>query len=130
MPIIHPEIANALATVVIASRSYTLLDRLANAISIDAVNKAIYELGRTLEVIIRNPKADQAIKVGDYEIGITGKWEKESKHFTIRGRLPEPSHYERFLVESAEDIRVSRNTAAYAAGLISSVVARSSGGGK
>ncbi|MEM3428104.1 MAG: hypothetical protein QW212_07520, partial [Nitrososphaerales archaeon] len=54
-------VARALAALVLATRSYTVLDRLANAISVDAVNKGVYELARGLEVIMRNPKQGQSI---------------------------------------------------------------------
>jgi len=118
---IHWKVANALASVVLASRSYTVLDRLANAISPDAVDKAVYELGRNLEVIIRNPKDDQAIRPLDDLIEIKGKWNHTSKTFRLKGKLPEPRDYEYFLKE-AEDIRVARHTAAYAAGLVSSSI--------
>ncbi|MBS7626831.1 hypothetical protein KEJ51_07345 [Candidatus Bathyarchaeota archaeon] len=108
-----------------ASRSYTILDRLANAISQDAVAKAIYELGRNLDVIIRNPKEDQAIRLHEEFIEVTSKWGDASVTVKIRGQLPEPRDYEEFLNATVGNIQVARCTAAYASGLVSSSLASS-----
>ncbi|MEM3528232.1 MAG: hypothetical protein QXI59_07900, partial [Candidatus Bathyarchaeia archaeon] len=94
MSMIHWKLSNALAAIVLASRSYTILDRLANAISQDAVTKAVYELGRNLEVIIRNPKDDQAIRLREGLIEVTSKWGDSPVTVEIRGQLPEPRDYE------------------------------------
>jgi CRISPR type I-A-associated protein Csa5 len=123
MGAIYWKLANALAAVVLASRSYTILDRLANAISRDAVAKAVYELGRNLEVIIRNPKDDQAIQLHDEFIEVTLKWGDTPATVKIRGLLPEPRDYEEFLNAAASDIHVARYTAAYASGLVASSLA-------
>jgi len=126
---IHWKIANAVAAFTLATRSYSILDRLANAISLDAVDKAIYELGRNLEVIIRNPKDDQSIISGDDGIEIRGKWDHKSRKFKLTGKLPDEPAFSAFLEEAKENIRVARHTAAYAAGLVSSQVSRSERGG-
>ncbi len=120
---IHRNIANALAAYTLATRSYTVLDRLANAISADAVCKAIYELGRSLDVIIRNSKEDQAISY-DEKKDITIK--RGGNKFTIKGCLPNEYEYKSFLDQAIKDIIVARGTAAYAAALI----ARASGAEK
>ncbi|MEM2841666.1 MAG: hypothetical protein QXN62_08935 [Candidatus Bathyarchaeia archaeon] len=124
MSMIHWKLSNALAAIVLASRSYTILDRLANAISQDAVTKAVYELGRNLEVIIRNPKGDQAIRLREGLIEVTSKWGDSPVTVEIRGQLPEPRDYEEFLNATASDIQVARRTAAYASGLVASTLAR------
>ncbi|MEM2107157.1 MAG: hypothetical protein QXV46_05030 [Candidatus Bathyarchaeia archaeon] len=124
MSMIHWKLSNALAAIVLASRSYTILDRLANAISQDAVTKAVYELGRNLEVIIRNPKDDQAIRLREGLIEVTSKWGDSPVTVEIRGQLPEPRDYEEFLNATASDIQVARRTAAYASGLVASTLAR------
>jgi CRISPR type I-A-associated protein Csa5 len=120
---IHREIANALAAYTLATRSYTVLDRLANAISADAVTKAIYELGRSLDVIIRTSKDDQAISYSeDNNIKIKGRWGNDVKEFKIRGSLPNEYEYKRFLEQAGKDIIVARSTAAYASSIIASQV--------
>lgn len=121
---IHWKIANAVAAFTLATRSYSILDRLANAISLDAVDKAVYELGRNLEVIIRNPKDDQSIISGDDRIEIRGKWDHASRLFELRGKLPDEGAFSDFLEQAKENIRVARHTAAYAAGLVASQVSK------
>jgi len=123
---IHREIANALAAYTLATRSYTVLDRLANAISSDAVNKAIYELGRSLDVVIRNSKEDQAIFYNESEgrITIKSRWGNDDMTFNIRGRLPNEYEYKSFLEEAIKDIMVARGTAAYASSIIATQVSR------
>jgi CRISPR-associated protein (Cas_Csa5). len=125
---IHKEVANALAAYTLATRSYTVLDRLANAISADAVIKAIYELNRSLDVIIRNSKEDQAIYYNENEndrsITIKGRWGNDIREFTIKGYLPDEYKYKSFLEEASKDIMVARSTAAYASSIIASQIAR------
>jgi CRISPR type I-A-associated protein Csa5 len=119
---IHREIANALAAYTLATRSYTVLDRLANAISADAVTKAIYELGRSLDVIIRTSKDDQSISYTGNNIKINGRWGNHVKEFEIRGSLPNEYEYKSFLEQASKDIIVARSTAAYASSIIASQV--------
>ncbi len=123
---IHKEVANALAAYTLATRSYTVLDRLANAISADAVIKAIYELNRSLDVIIRNSKEDQAIYYNENEgnITINGRWGNNIMKFTIKGHLPNEYKYSSFLEEASKDIMVARSTAAYASSIIASQISR------
>jgi len=116
---IHKKVANALAAYTLATRSYTVLDRLANAISADAVIKAIYELNRSLDVIIRNSK-DQAISYNESEGSITIKG-----RFIIKGHLPNEHEYQSFLEKASKDIMVARSTAAYASSIIASKVSSS-----
>jgi CRISPR type I-A-associated protein Csa5 len=120
--LINYRVANALATLVLATGSYTILDRLANAIAIDAVNKGVYELSRSLEVILRNPKEDQRVSEENGQIVIESKWKGELKKFTIRGGLPDEGDYSAFISQANKDIRVARQTAAYAAALMASKV--------
>jgi CRISPR type I-A-associated protein Csa5 len=122
---IHKEVANALAAYTLATRSYTVLDRLANAISIDAVIKAIYELNRSLDVIIRNSKEDQAISYNEGRIIINGRWGNDTRKFTIKGNLPNEYEYQSFLEKASKDIMVARSTAAYASSIIASKVSSS-----
>jgi CRISPR type I-A-associated protein Csa5 len=121
---IHKKVANALAAYTLATRSYTVLDRLANAISADAVIKAIYELNRSLDVIIRNSKEDQAISYNEKErkIIITSRWGNDTRKFTIKGNLPNEYEYQSFLEKASKDIMVARSTAAYASSIIASKV--------
>jgi CRISPR type I-A-associated protein Csa5 len=125
---IHKEVANALAAYTLATRSYTVLDRLANAISADAVIKAIYELNRSLDVIIRNSKEDQAISYNEDNEGriiIKGRWGNDTRTFTIKGHLPNEYKYQSFLEKASKDIMVARSTAAYASSIIASKVSSS-----
>ncbi len=129
---IHRKIANALAAYTLATRSYTILDRLANAISADAVIKAIYELGRSLDVIMRNSKDDQAIfyNEGKNNIIIKSRWGSDVKTFEIRDSLPTEYEYKIFLEQASKDIIVARSTAAYASSIIASQVSRTDRGSR
>jgi CRISPR type I-A-associated protein Csa5 len=122
--LVHKEIATALAAITLASRSYTILDRLANAISLDAVDKAVYELTRSLSVIHENPKEGQSIEVKGDRILVKGEWQKK-REFWIKGSLPTSEDYRQFLEEAAEDIKIARHTAAYAAGVVASKLSES-----
>ncbi|MEM4200799.1 MAG: hypothetical protein QXR91_04520 [Nitrososphaerales archaeon] len=114
-------VARALAALVLATRSYTVLDRLANAISVDAVNKGVYELARGLEVIMRNPKQGQSITQEGDNIRVNTEWNGE-RTFIIKGNLPDCRAYDNFLASASKDIKVARQTAAYAATLVASKV--------
>ena len=118
---INYEIANALAALVLATRSYTVLDRIANAIAIDAIDKGVYELGRSLDVILRNPRDGQKIMESQGHIIIEGEW-RGIRTFRLRGKLPGEWDYKEFLSQATRDIRIARHTAAYAAGLVASKV--------
>jgi CRISPR type I-A-associated protein Csa5 len=123
--LVHKEIANALAAVTLATRSYTILDRLGNAISLDAVDKAVYELTRSLSVMHGNPKEGQSIEVKGDEILVKGEWQKKQREFRIEGPLPTSEDYRQFLEEAAKDIKIARHTAAYAAGVVASKLSES-----
>jgi len=127
---IHLKVANGLAAITLVGRSYTILDRLANAISQDSVVKAMYEYGRNLDVILHNPKEDQKIETDDEVIKVTAKWNDKSKVFEIHGKLPNDRDVEDFLNQASSDVRVARATAAYAAGLVSSTVSKGMGSEK
>ena len=125
---INYEIANALAALALATRSYTVLDRIANAIAVDAIDKGIYELGRSLDVILRNPREGQKIMENQGQIIIEGEW-KGIRTFILRGKLPNEWNYREFLSQAIRDIRIARHTAAYAAGLVASKVSEAVKGG-
>jgi CRISPR-associated protein (Cas_Csa5). len=55
----HIRVRNLLASVALAMGHYTLLDRLNNAVSIDAVQKTIYEAARIVETLIKQGKVKE-----------------------------------------------------------------------
>jgi CRISPR type I-A-associated protein Csa5 len=111
--IIYDDVARTIASVAIALGSYSLVDRLANALSSDAVYRAIYELSRNLDAM--KTGSDTSIKQVEREgkryIEIVAR---NKGIFRLFGGLAAPSRMQEFLEESNRDIRIPRSVAAYA----------------
>lgn len=119
----HIRVRNLLTSVALAMGHYTLLDRLSNAVSIDAVQKAVYEASRISAALIgsKEKKLEQIIKEE------TKDKEKEQKpyikvdiddksYYEFYGSLPSSTDIDQFLTDCMKNIRISRIIGASAMG--------------
>mgnify|MGYP000554197229 CR=1 FL=1 len=128
----YEPIAVALASVSVLTGSFSIIDRIANALSHESVVKAMYENGRILEMAIRSGASggQEWIKQAEDKV-LVKKVERERERFyEIRGKLPDESVIREFL-EASRDVKVARAVASYAANIVASCTskARSAGGG-
>jgi len=125
----HKKVAYYLASVSLFTQYPTLLDRLANALSIDAVQKVIYEVGRIFvsiksseEQYIKEITKEKEGKTHHYiEITVKSSGE-QTKKYLIHGRLAGDKDIEEFLKDSIENVRVARIIAAYAMNIYASAL--------
>jgi len=128
----YREVAVALASVGVYTESYSIIDRIANALGPESVIRAIYENGRILESALRAAKSGGEEWIKPSEDSILIKRKDEPKPYVIKGSLPSEAILREFLEESSKDITVARAIASYAMQLIASAIsqeARSWGGG-
>jgi len=120
----YHDIAVALASVGLYTGSYSIIDRIANALGPESVIRAIYENGRILEAALRAGRTggNEWIKVT--ENGIMVKLKDESRPYVIMGSLPSDNILREFLEESSKDITLARAVASYAMQLIASTMSR------
>lgn len=123
--------ANLLAVVTIYSGSPTYVDRLANALSKEAVSRVVYEALRVLRVGIYNGEVTTGtIKVktkeGEAEYpAITVKVkekEGQEKHYNVIGYLPTDTDVEKFMSLVEKDIYYSRKAGALAMSIANKVL--------
>jgi len=118
----YRDIAVLLSAVSLYSEAYSLVDRLANALSPEVVGKVIYEATRNLDTLIRRGESG----VGVFEEEKDGKSfvkvviEKGGKleEYVIPGKLPNYYLIEEFLEEAKKDISIARSTAALAMSIV------------
>jgi CRISPR type I-A-associated protein Csa5 len=122
----HVRVRNLLAGVAIAMGHYTLLDRLNNAVSIDAVQKTIYEVSRIAEALLKQGKLKEIpkeeLKEGRKEAKPHIVVDLDEDYYEFYGTLPSSSDIDEFLTDSMNDIRIARIVGASAMGLVASVV--------
>ncbi|MCF8884321.1 MAG: type I-A CRISPR-associated protein Csa5 [Nitrososphaerota archaeon] len=118
----YHEVAVALASVGIYTGSYSIIDRIANALGPESVIRAIYENGRILESALRASKSskDEWIRISENSVIVKRK--DEEKAYVIRGSLPTELVLREFLEESSKNITIGRAVASYAMHLIASAV--------
>ncbi|MGQ9777922.1 MAG: type I-A CRISPR-associated protein Csa5 [Thermodesulfobacteriota bacterium] len=117
------DVSRALAAVTLATGTYSLIDRISNALTPDTVNKAIYDLSRNLEELsssvgetfIRQIEKEEAGKKWTV-IEVKRKNEEDIK--TIWGYLARPEKIRKFQDEIEKDITIARKVAAYAMYLV------------
>jgi len=125
-------IATSLAVVGIASKSYSLIDRVANALSSDSVSRAIYENCRILENLLRR-NLDTEGEEGIHE----ERYKKDGKELTqvkiilkdeppssINGYLADDEQVKNFLEDTSRDIRIARGVASYAMSMIAATLSK------
>jgi len=120
----YHDIAVALASVGLYTGSYSIIDRIANALGPESVIRAVYENGRILESALRAGRtgSDEWIKASEDRILVKRK--NESEPYTIKGFLPSDNILREFLEESSRDITLARAVASYAMQLIASTMSR------
>jgi len=128
----HIKVRNLLSSVALVMGHYTLLDRLNNAVSIDAVQKTIYEVSRiALALLNKENENPPFIKVTVKEEAkpyiVVRKDEKSRYEFY--GTLPSSSDIDEFLTDSMKDVRIARIIGASAMGHIVSIVGGEKKGG-
>ncbi|MCL7389612.1 MAG: hypothetical protein LZ173_06740, partial [Thaumarchaeota archaeon] len=84
----YRDVAVALASVGLYTGSYSIIDRIANALGPESVIRAIYENGRILEAALRAGRAGGDEWIRATEDSILVKLKDESKPYVIRGSLP------------------------------------------
>lgn len=121
----YRDIAIALALVGVYTESYSIIDRIANALGPESVIRAIYENGRILESALRAARSggDEWIRISEGCILVKRK--NESEPYTIMGSLPSEASLREFIEESSKDITIARAVASYAMQLIASTMAQS-----
>jgi len=122
----HVRVRNLLTSVALAVGHYTLLDRLNNAVSIDAVQKTIYEVSRIAETLLKQGKlketSKEEVKEGKKEAKPHIIVDLNEGYYEFYGTLPSSSDIDEFLTDSLNDIRIARIIGASAMGLVASVV--------
>jgi CRISPR type I-A-associated protein Csa5 len=127
-------VATSLAAVGIASRSYSIIDRIANALSYDSVSRALYENSRILENLLRRgietertegifeePHKDKKdLKV----VKIISKKDNTRVVDTVSGYLADDEQIKNFLEDTSKNIRIARSVASYAMSMIASALSK------
>ncbi len=126
----HKGIATSLAVVCVASKSYSIIDRVANALSIDSISRAMYENARILENLIRQEKiSEEKVKKDEKEFTkvkvIVEKGGAKEEYF-VDGYLANNEHVRSFLEEASRDVGLARSVASYAMSMVASAVSKSS----
>ena len=115
------KIANLFATLYLYDESPTLLDRLANALSKEAVAKVLYDAQRVVQMGLRD---------GDITTGKEKIDEKElfviniRKEYKIVGLLPSDRDVEDFLSLVEKDVYYARKAGALAMSIVNDVLSR------
>ena len=118
----YRDIAVLLSAVSLYSEAYSLVDRLANALSPEVAGKVVYEAARNLDTLIRRRESDFGIfeeeREGKVIVRVVMEREDKRIEYVIPGRLP--SHYliEEFLEEVKKDVSIARNVAALAMSMV------------
>ena len=120
----YHDVAVALASVGLYTGSYSIIDRIANALGHESVIRAIYENGRILEAALRAGRTGSDEWIKATEDSILVKLKNESGPYVVRGSLPSDNVLREFLEESSKDITLARAVASYAMQLIASTMSR------
>jgi len=112
----HKKVANLLASVTLFQGYSALLDRLANALSIDAVQRAIYEANRIYSTITARESSQEYIKqiTKEGKPYIQVKTKDKEEPYQIFGALASSYDIDEFLKDCVKNIRVARIIAASA----------------
>ncbi|MEM0010280.1 MAG: hypothetical protein QXT84_01155 [Candidatus Bathyarchaeia archaeon] len=121
----YREVAVALASVGIYTESYSIIDRIANALGPESVIRAIYENGRILESALRSARSGGNEWIKLLEDRVLVKRKNEVEVYEIKGSLPSESILREFIEESSRNITIARAIASYAMHIIASTIAKS-----
>lgn len=115
------DISRIFAAVTIATGSYSLIDRVSNALTPDPVNRAIYDLSRNLEALSGGGETyiRQIEKEGSgKKHAIVEIKPKDGVTKTLWGYLARPERLREFQKAIESDITIARKVAAYAMYLV------------
>lgn len=109
----YRSVASTLAAVATYLGSYSLIDRMSNALSADSVNRVIYEMSRILNSVSKeqNPKIRPYKDEKRQGILVINEDEKE---FLIDGNIAETSELELFLEDAEKNPHIARSLASLA----------------
>lgn len=119
-------VASTLAAVSTYLGSYSLIDRMSNALSADSVNRVIYEMSRILNSVSKdeNPKIRQCkdekkqgilvIRESDVREESDGRGESDVREYFIDGNIAETSELELFLEDAEKNPHIARSLASLA----------------
>ncbi|XRH75775.1 MAG: hypothetical protein ACO0C9_01550 [Candidatus Methanosuratincola verstraetei] len=122
----YRNVASTLAAVSTYLGSYSLIDRMSNALSADSVNRVIYEMSRILNSVSKdeNPKIRQCkdekkqgilvIRESDVREESDGRGESDVREYFIDGNIAETSELELFLEDAEKNPHIARSLASLA----------------
>ncbi|MBS7287541.1 MAG: hypothetical protein KIH01_02020 [Candidatus Freyarchaeota archaeon] len=126
-------IATSLAVVCLASGSYSVIDRVANALSIDSISRAIYENTRILENLLRRYRdsgGKQGICEEKFESGgrelTRVRVILDGEEYVVDGYLADNEQVRAFLEDASRDVRLARSVASYAMSMVASCLSAAS----
>lgn len=110
----YRSVASTLAAVATYLGSYSLIDRMSNALSADSVNRVIYEMSRILNSVSKdeNPKIRQC--KDEKKQGILVIKESDGREYFIDGNIAETSELELFLEDAEKNPHIARSLASLA----------------
>lgn len=110
----YRNVASTLAAVSTYLGSYSLIDRMSNALSADSVNRVIYEMSRILNSVSKdeNPKIRQC--KDEKKQGILVIKESDGREYFIDGNIAETSELELFLEDAEKNPHIARSLASLA----------------
>lgn len=118
----YDDVSRIFAAVTIATGSYSLIDRVSNALSPDPVNRAIYDLSRSLEALSRGGSETYIKQIEKESEGkkytVIEIKSKDDIAKTLWGYLARPERLREFQKAVERDITIARKVAAYAMYLV------------
>lgn len=126
-------VATSLAVVCVASGSYSVIDRVANALSIDSISRAIYENARILENLLRRYRdsggrqgvCEEKFESGGRELTRVRVILDEGEYL-VDGYLADNEQVRAFLEDASRDVRLARSVASYAMSMVASCLSAAS----
>ena len=116
----YRNVASTLAAVSTYLGSYSLIDRMSNALSADSVNRVIYEMSRILNSVSKdeNPKIRQCKDEKKQGILVIresdGRGESDVREYFIDGNIAETSELDLFLEDAEKNPHIARSLASLA----------------
>lgn len=109
-------VANMFAMLVLATDSFTQLDRLANALSPEVVTRVVYDVMRSIDVLKRRPEVSiKEAKEGSSMIHrLVLKEDGKKREYQFWGGLAHEELMENFIEDSTIDLTIARKIAALA----------------
>ena len=119
------KIANLFAALYLYDESPTLLDRLANALSKEAVAKVLYDAQRVVQMGLRDGDITTGKeKIDEKELFVINVKKEYEKEYKIVGLLPSDRDVEDFLSLVEKDVYYARKAGALAMSIVNDVLSR------